>query len=84
MDDSFHHVTIESEKTPLHLGGEKKINYSLDADYFYGRVVLVFDDILTTGNSLVQSVAELEKVGAKVLAACFLGHTVKKNTIRQK
>lgn len=78
MKDSFRHVSIVEEKTPLHLGGEKKTNFILDADYFYGKVVLVFDDILTTGGSVELCRQELEKAGAKVLAAYFLGETVKK------
>ena len=78
MKDSFRHVSVIEEKTPLHLGGEKKKNFVLDADYFYGKVVLVFDDILTTGGSVELCRQELEKVGAKVLAAYFLGETVKK------
>ena len=78
MFNSFHHVNVDNERKPVHLGGDKTVNYRLDEKYFYGKAVLVFDDILTTGQSLEQCRNELEKVGAKVIAACFLGHTVKK------
>lgn len=78
MKDSFHYVSVTEEKTPLHLGGKKKTNFTLDEDYFHGKVVIVFDDILTTGGTLELCRQELEKAGAKVLAAYFLGETVKK------
>ena len=78
MEDSFHHVQISEDKQPAHLGGEKKINFKLDASYFYGKAILVFDDVLTTGKSLHTCKGLLEKEGAKVIAACFLGQTVKK------
>ena len=63
MKDSFQHVSVIEEKTPLHLGGEKKVNFVLDDDYFFGKVVLVFDDILTTGGSVELCRQEVEKVG---------------------
>lgn len=78
MTDSFKYVHINSGKTPAHLGGERKVNYSLDNGWFRDRVVVVFDDILTTGGSLGRCADELRKAGAVVMAACFLGRTVKK------
>lgn len=78
MGNSFRHVHIRSEKTPKHLGGEEVVNFTLDNDYFYGKAVILFDDILTTGNSLYRCQQILEKCGAKVVGAYVLGKTRKK------
>lgn len=79
MTDSFHHVNIKTTKKPKHLGGERILNYGLDEKWFYGKAVVVFDDILTTGKSLGEAKRMLQDAGAKVVAAYFLGHTVKKD-----
>ena len=78
MTDSFRHVHISAEKVPSHLGGEKKVNYTLDKEWFRDKVVVVFDDVLTTGESLGRCTEALREAGALVVAACFLGRTVKK------
>ena len=78
MADSFRHVHIRTDKVPAHLGGDKRVNYRLDEGWFRDRAVVVFDDVLTTGGSLARCTDRLREAGAVVVAACFLGHTVKK------
>ena len=77
MDDAFTKVTLTADRTPKHLGGERTDNYILDGEWFQGRAVVVFDDVMTTGGSLDSAASKLQEAGAVVVAACFLGHTVK-------
>lgn len=43
------------------------------------KFVLIFDDIITRGNTLDDFKAILEHHGAHVICACFIGRTVRKD-----
>jgi orotate phosphoribosyltransferase len=47
-----------------------------DKDFFRGKKILVFDDILTKGFSYARFACQLEKIGGEVLGGFFLGKTV--------
>ncbi len=74
-------ITIEGERLAIHETRTSKRLQSvevirLDKDYFQGKYVLVFDDVLTQGHSYARFACELEKVGAEVLGGYFLGKTI--------
>ena len=77
MQNSFQYVRFTTDRTPAHLGGERIYNYVLEAKWFSGRTVILFDDIVTTGTSAAQTADLLDKTGAHVIAAYFIGQTVK-------
>lgn len=77
MQNSFPYVQFSADRIPAHLGGERINNYILDANYFSGRMIILFDDILTTGISVAQTKELLSQAGATVVAAYFIGRTVK-------
>ena len=76
MQNGYDYVTITKEKTPSHLGGAEEMEYECDKEFFKGRKVIVFDDIITRGHSLGTMMEKLEIAGAQVIAAFFLGKTV--------
>ena len=47
-----------------------------DKDFFRGKKILVFDDILTKGFSYARFACQLEIIGGEVLGGFFLGKTV--------
>ena len=81
MTDSFPHVQVLHDRRSVHTGGKAECNWRLDTDFFDGRLVLVFDDIYTTGRSLDDAVARLRLAGARVVAAHFIGRTVAREEI---
>lgn len=48
---------------------------STDPDFFNGKNVILFDDLITTGTTAETFAEELEAVGANVLGAMFLART---------
>lgn len=52
---------------------------SADTDFFEGKNVILFDDLITTGATANEFAEELESVGANVLGAMFLARTAKMN-----
>ena len=76
MQNGYDYVTITKETTPKRLGGTEDMEYECDKEFFKGRNVIVFDDVLTRGHSLGIMMEKLEIAGAKVIAAFFLGKTV--------
>ena len=78
MDNGYEHIHIVSDQDPEHLGDSHLPKYAIDADYFKGRNVLLFDDIMATGRSMSQFAAHVEAAGAQITAAVVLGKTVTK------
>ena len=75
------HVHIYGERKPLHNGGSHNVSeevyrVSVDADFFKGKNVILFDDLLTSGKTIAEFKSQLEAVGAYVEEEIFLGRTV--------
>lgn len=80
MENAFQHITINKNRTSSHLGGTTDAdNYKLDANFFRGKHVIIFDDITTSGSSLLLMKQKLELAGAQVVCAITLGKTVYEN-----
>ncbi len=75
MADAFNYITITKEKTPSHLGGTDSAEYSYDRSFFNGKMVVLFDDIVTRGDSVASMKHELEALGAVVICAISIGRT---------
>ncbi len=79
--NAYEHIRVSGERLAVH---EKFENKSLqkeqviefDRDFFRGKKILVFDDILTKGFSYARFACQLEKLGGEVLGGFFLGKTV--------
>lgn len=69
------HLHVIEEATPKHLGGTGHPMLSFDCTYFNGKVVILFDDIVTTGSSLLRMKNMLEQLGAYVVGAITIGRT---------
>ena len=67
MQNAFDQIFINQEKVPTHLGGTERGAYSAYPDFFKGKKILLFDDIVTTGRSMKTFIKGLEKFGAKVV-----------------
>jgi predicted amidophosphoribosyltransferase len=76
-------ITVEGGRLAIH---ETKCSKTmqevavikLDAPFFAGKKVVIFDDVLTQGNSYARFACELERLGAEVLGGYFLGRTLMK------
>ena len=76
MWNGYNHITIKCDRQASHLGGESKFNLSFDKDWFRGKNVILFDDIITTGKSVKWMAERLRSFGAYVIGAITLGKTV--------
>ena len=77
MINAYPHITVVAEKEEKHLGGSgldtSKLHF--DEGYFKGKYVLLFDDIITKGNSMIAFKRKMEALGAKVIGGLSLGKT---------
>ena len=76
MTDGTGAVTYLEDGEPSHMGGTKKCEYVLDASFWEGRQVLLFDDVVKTGASMTDMRLRLEHAGAHVVAGLTLGRSV--------
>lgn len=60
-----------------HIVSEDNYCISLDNDFFAGRKVIIFDDLITTGTTARKFETALKSAGAEVKGGLFLGRTVK-------
>jgi predicted amidophosphoribosyltransferase len=75
MADAFPYVKYIEDGEAKHLGGGKSARYIFDSDFFRGKIVVLFDDVITTGRTLMDVKVALESLGAIVLCAVTLGVT---------
>ena len=73
--NGYPYIKIIEEKVPKHLGGEGKVTYSLDKQFFFRKNVFVFDDIVTRGESMLRFTEKLLDVGANIIFVISIGRT---------
>ena len=79
--NAYAHIRVEGERLAIH---ETKCGKSItsahfidmDKEFFNGKRVLIFDDVITRGFSYARFACELEYFGAEVLGGYFLGRTL--------
>jgi len=79
--NGFEHIHISGHRPKLHNSITHTISEKhngmvvLDADFFYGKKVLLFDDITTTNGTARSFKEMMESTGAKVIGCLFLAKT---------
>lgn len=77
MWDGYDHVELIYDRNAKHKGGEEDYdNISFDKKWFKGKTVILFDDIITHGNSIHNMKCRLQTMGVTVIGAITLGRTV--------
>lgn len=74
MNNAYGHIRILESATSKHLGGTSP-QLIFDSEYFKGKYVILFDDIITTGKTVFNMKQELEHFGAEVICAISFGIT---------
>lgn len=79
--DGYSHISVTEERLTVHehRNNEKEIRKNnvieFDTPFFYGKSVILFDDIITKGISYATIAEQLESFGANVLGGFFLAKT---------
>ncbi|WP_374728781.1 phosphoribosyltransferase [Bacteroides uniformis] len=78
MRDGFQTIWIEEEREQMKGTSHKDVvsNLSIKRRDINGMHVILFDDILTTGQSFKQLKRRMIDLGAKSVTGIFLGKTV--------
>ncbi len=81
MINSFNHVYVTHDGNPKHISYFNKVPnvVNINRPFFKNKNILIFDDIITKGVSIVNMGQLLESTGATVIGALTLGvtcHTV--------
>ncbi len=80
MLNGYEHIKVEGEKLAIHEYGMRKELHdthvvSFDKEWFNGKQVIIFDDIITRGYNFAVMADRLERFGAEVWGGCFIGRT---------
>lgn len=83
------HMSIYGERKPTHNGGSHFVNediyhVSVAGEYFKGKQVILFDDLLTSGKTIEDFRSKLEAAGAYVEREIFLARTVHHDPISNR
>lgn len=78
MNNSFDHIIRIKDKEEKHLGGSSDPldGIHFDEHYFQGKYVLLFDDVITRGRSMLTFKHKLESMGAIVIGGISIGRTM--------
>lgn len=76
MSDGMDGIHIVGTKTPRHKGGKSDIQVVADEEMFYGKNILLFDDVLTTGATVRKYAAYFNRMKAHVIGAVFIARTL--------
>lgn len=75
MINSFNFIDVIKDGRSKHGGNYVKNEISINEKFFKDKYVLLFDDIITTGNSMIRFKKRLEEMGAHVVACISIGRT---------
>ena len=75
MENGYSHVVINVDGEAKHTGGKTRAQYEFDSEFFKNKYVLLFDDVITKGNSMSEFKIRLEKLGAIVIGGLSIGRT---------
>lgn len=77
MIDSFNYIKVTHAKAEVHTGGKSFSHDMLEYDpnFFKGKYVLLFDDIITTGSSMKSFKAKLQELGSTVIGGMSIGRS---------
>lgn len=76
--NGFPHIFVSNDRMPSHVSKRERNrlnNVVMDADFFRGKKVIIFDDIITTGATANKMQEKLRECGANVIGALFLAKT---------
>ena len=83
QENAMQHVTILGKRDALHRTANHVVQdngtyrIELDKEFFAGRKVIIFDDLVTTGTTAEHFAALLQEAGAEVKGALFIAKSVK-------
>lgn len=77
MINAFPHISVVTDREERHLGGSgmNTNQLSFDEDFFKEKYVLLFDDVITRGDSMRTFKRKMEALGAIVVGGLALGKT---------
>lgn len=77
MWNGFDYIGLKYDRKSKHMGGGNDFNnIVLDCQWFRGKRVIIFDDVVTQGDSINNMRCRLKYIGARVVGAITLGYTV--------
>lgn len=75
MKNGLGYISIAKDKEPSHLGGTTPAEYAFNESEIRGSLIVLFDDVVTTGSSMMSIKRKLENLGAVVICAISIGRT---------
>lgn len=75
LQNAFEYVEVVEDGEAKHTGGIKHSKVRLDENFFKGKFIILFDDIITSGKTMVSYKQKLESLGAHVVGGLAIGKT---------
>lgn len=77
MTNAYHHMNVISSSEEKKFGGKGMTasNVHFENSFFNGKNVLLFDDVITKGESMLRFKRKMEELGATVVAGFSIGRT---------
>ena len=75
MTNGYPYIRVAEDGEAKHTGGTQEAKYDIDKEFFKGKCVLLFDDVITQGKSMGKFGGWLKIHGAEVIGGFSIGIT---------
>lgn len=76
MTNGFDHIKYNTDADhPSHWGGHTYPNVTFEKNFFKGKIVVLIDDLITSGQTLVKTRNNLDEAEASVVLAITIAKT---------
>ena len=75
MENGYSHIRLTTDGEAKHMGGTNVAKYEINAEFFKGKNIILFDDVITSGRSMEQLRIKLQNSGANVIGGLSIGRT---------
>lgn len=73
--NGYEYIHYIEDGTPKHEGGDGKPIYGIDYEKLYDKEVIILDDVITRGYTILHFKSRLELIGLNVIAGICIGKT---------
>lgn len=75
MKNAYSFITLNQDRMAKHLGGYDINNLIFDEAFFNEKNIILFDDVVTKGKSMLDFYQKMTSLGANVICAMSIGKT---------
>ncbi len=75
MENAYPYIEILTDREAKHSGGTSEPDLYFDPAFFKGKNIIIFDDVITKGDSMTKMCQKMQELGGDVICGISIGKT---------